>query len=208
MRRITNLSVGVRAWAGPVGGALFTVAWVVATPLQPGYGFWRDELSGLASLEARHAWVLLAGFVALAVGTAVFATVLPRRGRSLVLAAAAATVGVALFRRDCLTTAVCVRTGLPADADPSWHNHLHDMAAVIAYGCLVVAPFVLARGMGHLGRLTRAAGLAGAALAVLYVSKVLGPWNGLVQKLMVTAAIAWMTAVARRPPVNATGGAP
>ena len=52
----------VLGWLAVMGPIAFTIAWIVAEVLQDGYSLRRDYISELASLDARHAWIMITGF--------------------------------------------------------------------------------------------------------------------------------------------------
>jgi hypothetical membrane protein len=59
----------VLGWLAVTGPIAFTIAWIVAGVLQDGYSLRRDYISELAALDARHAWIMITGFLWLGVGT-------------------------------------------------------------------------------------------------------------------------------------------
>jgi Protein of unknown function (DUF998) len=199
----------VRAAAGIAGPVAFTAAWVASTLRQDGYDAAREQLSGLAAPDARDPWVMTTGFLTLGVSVVLFASALEdalggrRRagpGPMLVRLAGVGAVAAGVLRRD--------RMLLPPPGGPavpqSWVNDGHDLTSLLVYATLVAAPLVLARRLAaeeawrSLAGPTLATGLANLVLLGLFTSKVLEPWNGLVQRVAVTVPLAWTVVVAAR----------
>ena len=132
------------AAGGVAGPVLFTVAWVVGSLRQAGHSAAEVQLSGLAAEDARDPQIMMAGFVLLGAGTAVFGAGLGRvtaprsAGPWLVLLAGVASVAAGLFRRDHMLLAG------PGFAGGSWHNQVHDVVSGVAYGAMLAAPLALA----------------------------------------------------------------
>jgi len=181
---------------GVVGPVLFTMAWLAGSLRQSGHSMAEVQLSGLAADDARDPQIMVAGFVALGVCSIVFGVALgreiaPRRaGARLVVVAGVAAVAAGVFRRDHL-----LLTG-PGFAGESWHNQVHDVASGVAYGAMLVAPLVLARRFRDdpdwavLGRPVQLLALGSAVTLAVFASRVLEPWNGVVQRVAVTLALA------------------
>ena len=66
------------AAGGVAGPVLFTVAWMAGSLRQAGHSAAGVQLSGLAAEDARDPQIMIAGFVALGVGTMVFGAGLGR----------------------------------------------------------------------------------------------------------------------------------
>jgi hypothetical protein len=191
-------------WCGIAGPALFTVAWLVGSLRQSGHSMAEVQLSGLAADDARDPQIMMAGFIALGVCSIVFGTglsreIAPRRaGTRLVVVAGAAAVAAGVFRRDHL-----LLTG-PGFAGESWHNQVHDVASGVAYGAMLVAPLVLARRFRDdpdwavLSRPVQLLALGSAVTLAVFASRVLEPWNGVVQRVAVTLALAAEVLIAAR----------
>jgi hypothetical protein len=197
----------LRAACGLVGPAAFTAAWVASTLRQRGYSVAEEHLSGLAAPDARDPAVMIGGFLALGVCTTAFGsaleTALGGRGRAglapaLVRAAGIATVAAGLLRRDRMLLH-------PADAmggGQSWHNHGHDLASLAIYVSLIAAPPLLARRLrddprwAGLAPYAVATSAATTALLLLFWSRLVEPWNGVVQRAAVTVPLAAMAALA------------
>lgn len=211
-----------RAAAGVVGPAVFTTAWMVGGLRQSGYPVADEHISGLAALDADHPEWMIAGFLALGAGTAVFATELHRalggRGRAgaapwLLGAAGLAGVTAGVLRRD---TVLLQPPGRPPDWVQSWHNDGHDLAAGVAYAAGVLVPLLLARRFTGDPRWERwrgpAVGLAALQVALLaaFATDVDRPGNGLLQRLMVTVPQAVLVVMAlellRRTPAPVPDG--
>jgi hypothetical protein len=192
------------ALCGIVGPALFTVAWVVSSLRQTGHGAAEVQLSGLAAEDARDPQIMMAGFVALGACSVAFGAALGRvtaprsAGPWLVMAAGAATVAAGVFRRDHL-----LLVG-PGFAGESWHNQVHDVASGVAYGAMLAAPLVLGwRFRGNpdwaaVSRPVQVLALGSAVALAVFASRVIEPWNGVVQRIAVTLALSAEILVAAR----------
>jgi hypothetical protein len=103
--------------------------------------------------------------------------------------AGAAAVAAGVFRRDHL-----LLTG-PGFAGESWHNQVHDVVSGVAYGAMLVAPLVLARRFRSdpdwavVSRPVLLFALGSAVALVVFASRVVEPWNGVVQRMAVTLAL-------------------
>jgi hypothetical protein len=192
------------AAGGVAGPVLFTAAWVVGSLRQAGHSAAGVQLSGLAAEDARDPQIMMAGFVALGAGTAVFgaglgrATALRSAGPWLVLVAGAASIAAGLFRRDHVLLAG------PGFAGESWHNQVHDVVSGVAYRAMIAAPLVLARrwrgdpDWAVLSRPVRVLALVSAAALVVFASGIAGPYNGVVQRIAVTLPLTAEILIARR----------
>jgi hypothetical protein len=196
----------LRAACGLAGPVAFTAAWTASTVRQVGYSIAEGHLSGLAAPDARDPEIMIAGFVALGACTVAFASALEDalggrgragRGPLLVRIAGTATVAAGLLRRDQMLLH-------PPDAPggQSWHNHGHDLASLAIYATLIAAPLVLA---GRLRDHPRLAGVRPAAIAtsaasttllLLFWSRALEPWNGIVQRVAVSVPLVGMAVLA------------
>jgi hypothetical membrane protein len=192
------------ALGGVVGPALFTVAWVTGSLRQAGHPAAEIQLSGLAADDARDPQIMMAGFVVLGVcsigfGAALDRVISPRSaGPWLVVTAGVATVAAGLFRRDHL-----LLTG-PGFTGESWHNQVHDVASGVAYTAMLAAPLVLGLrfrrdpGWAPVSRPVLALALASAVTLAVFASRVVEPWNGVVQRAAVTLALAAEVLIAAR----------
>jgi protein-S-isoprenylcysteine O-methyltransferase Ste14 len=179
--------------AGPV---LFTAAWLASSLRQTGHSATEVQLSGLASDEARDPQIMVAGLVVLGVCSTGFGIALRRAlsprsaGAWLVVVAGAAAVAAGVFRRDHL---LLVGPGFGGE---SWHNQVHDVASGVAYGAMLAAPLVLAPRFRRdpdwavISRPVLVLALGSAAALAVFASQVVEPWNGLVQRVAVTLALA------------------
>ena len=204
------MSLGKLAACGGVAGPLlFTAAWVVSSLRQPGHPAADIQLSGLAAEDARDPQIMMAGFVVLGVCSIGFGaalrtvtgrTVAGRRsaGPWLVIAAGAAGIAAGAFRRDHM-----LLTG-PGFGGESWHNQVHDAVSVVAYAAMLAAPLALARRFradprwAVIARPLEVLALISAAALVLFASRAVEPWNGVVQRTSVTLALAAEALVAAR----------
>ena len=184
---------------------------IVAEVLQDGYNLRRDYISELAALDARHAWIMIAGFLVLGVGTVALGIGLAgaldgRLGRIGSILVALAGVGIivaGLARVDC-------RSGLAACAaridagDVSWHSATHELVSLLVYIVLVAAPLVIARAFSgdaawrDLSAYSITTGVVGLVLMVLLFSGVAGSWNGVVQRVFVTVLLLWIAILGAR----------
>jgi hypothetical protein len=171
---------------------LFTVAWVISSLRQTRHSKGEVQLSGLAADDARDPQIMMAGFGVLGAGSVVFGAGLGRvtapraAGPWLVAVAGAASVAAGAFRRDYM-----LLTG-PGFAGESWHNQVHDAVSGVAYGAMLAAPVVLGRRFRDdpdwavLSRPVQVLALAGAGAFAVFVSRIAGPYNGVVQRIAVT----------------------
>jgi Protein of unknown function (DUF998) len=192
------------ALAGVVGPALFTAAWVAGSMRQAGQPAAEIQLSGLAADDARNPQIMMAGFVVLGVCSAGFGAALDRvisprsAGPWLIVTAGVATVAAGLFRRDHL-----LLTG-PGFTGESWHNQVHDVASGVAYGAMLAAPLVLGRRFrkdpdwAAVSRPVLVLALGSAVALAVFASRVMEPWNGVVQRAAVTLALAAEVVIAVR----------
>ncbi len=188
----------LRLWAvcGLAGPALFTLAWVVSSLRQTGHAATSVQLSGLAAVDARDPQIMIAGFVGLGACSVAFGAALGRldaagsAGPWLVTCAGAATVVAGVFRRDHM---LLIGPGFSGE---SWHNQAHDVASGLAYAMMIAAPPVLAwrfhrePDWAALSSPLQVLTLISAASLALFASRSAAPWNGTVQRLAVTLALA------------------
>lgn len=192
------------ALCGVAGPLLFTAAWVAGSLRQSGHGAAEVQLSGLAADDARDAQIMVAGFVVLGLCSIAFGAALGRvtaprsAGPWLVVVAGAAAVAAGVFRRDHL-----LLVG-PGFAGESWHNQVHDVASGVAYGAMLAAPLVLARRFRNepewaiVGRPVQVLALGSAIALAVFASRVVEPWNGVVQRIAVTLALSAEVLIAGR----------
>jgi hypothetical protein len=195
----------LRALGGIVGPAAFTAAWAVSTARQDGYSIKDEHISGLAAPDARDPAVMIAGFLVLGAGTIAAGSAIEDAlggweragwGPRLIQVSGMAGLLAGVLRRDRMLLS-------PPDGieGQSWRNDGHDVAAGVVYLCLVAAPIALAarfRDDPVWGQLITPAVVASAmtlaALAV-FASQRLEPWNGIVQRAMVTLPGAGLAAL-------------
>ena len=114
------------------------------------------------------------------------------------MAAGAAAVAAGLLRRDHM-----LLVG-PGFAGESWHNQAHDIVSGVAYTAMIAGPIALARRFradpfwSVLRPAMLALALVSATTLVLFASRVLEPWNGIVQRIAVTLPLAAETLAAVR----------
>ncbi|HUL28575.1 MAG TPA: DUF998 domain-containing protein [Streptosporangiaceae bacterium] len=192
------------ALAGVAGPVLFTVAWVAGSLRQAGHCPAGIQLSGLAAEDARDPQIMISGFVVLGVCSigfgAALARVTPPRsaGPWLVVVAGAAAVAAGVFRRDHM-----LLTG-PGFTGESWHNQVHDLASGVAYGAMLAAPLLLGRRFradprwAAIGRPVQVLALASGVALAVFASRVVEPWNGVLQRSAVTLALAAEVVIALR----------
>ena len=180
------------AAGGVAGPVLFTVAWVAGSLRQAGHSAAGVQLSGLAAEDARNPQIMMAGFVVLGAGTAVFGAGL---GRVTAPRSAWPVAGPAGGSRERCRRVVPARShaaGGPGFAGESWHNQVHDVVSGVAYGAMLAAPLVLARrwrgdpDWAVLSRPVQVLALASAAALAVFASRIAGPYNGVVQRIAVT----------------------
>lgn len=202
------------AWGGVAGPLAFTAAWAVSS-LRQGQPATRVQLSGLAAEDAKDPQVMIAGFIVLGVCSVGFGAALrqsaPRQsalgrrsaglgsaGPWLVMVGGAAAVAAGVFRRD------RVLLSGPGFAGESWHNQVHDVVSVVAYAAMLIAPLVLARrfradpGWAVITRPVQALTLASAAALAVFASPAVKDWDGTLQRIAVTLALAAEALMAAR----------
>ncbi len=192
------------AWCGVAGPVLFTAAWAAGSLRQAGHSAAEVQLSGLAAEDARDPQIMVAGFVVLGVcsigfGIALRRALSPRAvGAWLIVVAGAAAVAAGVFRRDHL---LLVGPGFSGE---SWHNQVHDVVSGVAYGAMLAAPLVLARRFHSdpdwavVSRPVQVLALGSAVALVVFASRVVDPWNGVVQRVAVTLALGTEVLIAAR----------
>jgi len=192
------------ASCGLAGPVLFTAAWAASSLRQSGYSATSVQLSGLAAMDARDPQIMMAGFIVLGGCSIAFGAALGRVAAVgpaepwLIKTAGATTVAAGLFRRDHM-----LLVG-PGFAGESWHNQVHDLVSGVAYAAMIAAPLMLARRFrgvpdwAGLSRPLQGLALTSAAALALFASRAAAPWNGAVQRVAVTLALAAMALVATR----------
>ena len=200
--------LGTCAFAGPV---IFTAAWLVAWPLQDHYSPRREDISALAALDAQYPWIMMLGFMALAVGTialglGLMGAVPGRSGKagSILVLLAGVGLGVAgLARNDCSSELAACKASEEA-GNLSWHHQVHDLVSLVIFLALIAAPLVLARGFGQarewrdLRTYSLLSGVLTLALLVLFVTGAIDGWNGIVQRIFVAVPWIWIAVLGLR----------
>jgi hypothetical membrane protein len=200
--------LGTCAFAGPV---IFTAAWLVAWPLQDHYSPRREDISALAALDAQDPWIMMLGFMALAVGTialglGLMGAVPGRSGKagSILVLLAGVGLGVAgLARNDCSSELAACKASEEA-GNLSWHHQVHDLVSLVIFLALIAAPLVLARGFGQarewrdLRTYSLLTGVLTLALLVLYGTGAIDRWNGIVQRIFVAVPWIWIAVLGLR----------
>jgi Protein of unknown function (DUF998) len=190
-------------YAGIAGPVLFTAAWAAGMLRQAGHTPAEVQLSGLAAEDANDPQIMMAGFVVLgtcSIGLgAALARAMPRSpGPWLVVVAGAATVAAGVFRRDHM---LLISPGFTGE---SWHNQVHDIVSGVAYTAMLTAPLALARRFrrdprwGSVARPVAVLTCASAATMLVFASRVIEPWNGVVQRVAVSLALGAEVLVAAR----------
>jgi hypothetical membrane protein len=194
----------IGAAAGVAGPAAFTLAWVTGSLRQPDLSFSAPQISGLAAENATDPWLMIGGFVvlggcavgfggALAAGLGGYRAAGP--GPALIQAAGVLAIAAGLLRRD----HVLLTTG-----PESWHNHAHDAVSAASYVLLVTGPLALAWRLRRdsywrpLAVPLAAAGVASAALLVVFYATPHDSWDGTLQRIAVSLPLAAVATVAVR----------
>ena len=192
------------AAGGVAGPVLFTVAWVAGSLRQAGYSAAEVQLSGLAAEDARDPQIMMADFVVLGAGTVVFGAEL---GRVAAPRSAWPVAGPGGGRGQCCRRVVPPRShaaGRPGFAGESWHNQVHDVVSGVAYGAMLAAPLVLAQrwrddpDWASVSRPVQVLALVSAVALAVFGSRIAGPYNGVVQRIAVTLALAAEILIAGR----------
>ncbi len=175
----------------------------------------REAISALAALDSPHAWVMILGFVAAAVGLVCRRSrpspAGPDAGRpasapGIVVAAGCSSASPGFAREDCSDQlATCKDFGEAVHASGSYW--LHNYASLLAFVLLIVAFFLL----GRTSRFVGVACLVGLALLVVTPAFVADSY-GLVQRVFVAVLFGWpvlagLLAVRDRP-VRTSGDTP
>jgi hypothetical protein len=195
--------------AGIAGPAAFTAAWIVSGQRQDGYSVRNEHISGLAAPDARNPEVLMTGFIVMGVATIGFAAALRERlggreaglGPYLLGVTGLGAIAAGLLRRDHM---LLHPLDEPPDWEQSWRNDGHDLAAGVIYTTSVAAPLLLARRLARDPQLAPMVPLglgvsAGSlALMAVFATQVDRRGNGIVQRVMVSLPMAFMSALAWR----------
>ncbi len=195
----------LRALGGIVGPAAFTAAWALSASRQPGYSIREEHISGLAAPDARNPELMVTGFLVLGACTIAAGSALEDAlggweragwGPRLIQASGMAGLAAGLLRRDRM-----LLTRPEGVDDQSWKNDGHDLAAGVVYVCLIAAPIALAARFRDdpLWQHLVIPAVAGSAVTltslVVFASGAISPWNGIVQRTMVTLPGAGLAAL-------------
>jgi hypothetical membrane protein len=191
------------AVAGPV---VFSAAWLVAWAAQDRYSPRREDISALAALDAQQPWIMVGGFLALAVGLvalgagllrAVAGGRVARVGALLVLLAGLGILVAGIARNDCSSELAACRARIDA-GDVSWHHGVHDAVSGLVFLALGVAQLVLARAFRRdpswrdLRAYSIVSGILTLALLALFGTGAIDGWNGLVQRIFLAVPLVWI----------------
>jgi hypothetical protein len=195
------LAQRLRALAGIAGPLAFTGAWVASTLRQEGYSIAEEHLSGLAAPDARLPHLMTGAFLVLGGSTVVLAEELEDAlggaeraglGPTFVAVGGWSTILAGLLRRDRMLLR------LPGEVEPprpSWRNEGHDAASAAIYVSSLAAPLLLARRFRDdpewedLVVPCYVSAGASVLLLALFASRVVEPWNGVVQRAMVSVPL-------------------
>jgi hypothetical membrane protein len=151
---------------------------------------------------------MIAGLVVTGLLVAAFAYVLHRgvrrgsaAGPALVALCGLGIVALGLLRNDCSTMTEACEARVAAGT-VSWQHTAHDVVSVPVFVAAVAAPIVLARrfradpSWRPLARFSAAAALVLGALFTLGGIEATAEWNGVVQRIAVSAAFLWLEVAA------------
>jgi hypothetical membrane protein len=207
------------SWPAPaivaiVGFGAFTLSIAAAGALYPGYSHVREGISALAATDSPSAWIMIAGFLALAVATVstgvtlwvrLRTTIAGRIGAALVVLAGFGMVVAALARQDC-SDARAACAAAESAGTVSGHHVIHQLGSLAVFLVLTIALSVLARGLrknrawAHLALPTRLAGLAAFAGIAILVTVGFGAVEGLVERAVITLLFGLPIVLAALPP--------
>jgi hypothetical protein len=189
---------------------VFTAAWVVAEHVQGGYDARREDISALAARTAEHPWLMMAGFVTSGLLLSAFAFALHHGvsrgsivGPLLVILCGLGVVALGLLRNDCSSLTEECEARIAA-GKVSWQHSAHDLLSGPVFAAAAAAPLVLALRFRADPRWRALAPFSAAAAPVLAVLFALGgieaarSWNGVIQRVAVSAALLWLEVAALR----------
>jgi hypothetical membrane protein len=196
-------------WGGMAGiaaGVVYTVGWVLAGLVEPGYEWARQDISDLTAATAENPWVLRVAETLGGVLLLVFALVLygavadrwsGRIGAGLLTLFAAVQVAVgAYLHLDCSLAVEACRS-----AEHTTRHEVHEVLSGLSFLALLVAIFSLARRFHRddawrpLGTVTLIAAGALVAFLVLYMVLARQPGGGVAQRLAITTVFVWIGVV-------------
>ncbi|OHV35660.1 MULTISPECIES: DUF998 domain-containing protein [Pseudofrankia] len=196
---------------GALAVGTFVVDAIVVGLLNPGYNPVREGVSALAATNADYAWLMIAGFLAQAVGLVCTGVLLWRRvGRGKAGRAAAVLVtltgaGMAvagLARQDCSER---LSSCIDYDDAPlaSTHFWVHQYVSMALFLGLIVALFLLARalrrdsGRAHLAVPTRFVAIyCLLTVAAVFIGEIGNAYYGLFQRVFTLLVFGWPVVVA------------
>lgn len=202
----------VEWWTGAAGIAaavVFTIGWIVAGLLEPGYDWARQDISDLTAATAETPWVLRAAETVSGALLLVFALGLygavgdrwsGRIGAALLALFAAVQVAVgAYLHLDCsLADPVC------RSAEHTTRHGLHEALSGVSFLALLIALFSLAYRFHRdlswrpLGKASIVAAVATVAFLVLYMALQWEPGGGIAQRLAITTIFGWIAVMGYR----------
>jgi hypothetical membrane protein len=194
--------LGRLAMLGPIA---FTAAWLIAGVAEDEYFVRREDISALAAIDAQYPWIMITGFLLLALGCVALALGLAsaiagwsaRIGSLLLLIAGLGLAVAGLARNDCSSELQACAARVEAGI-VSWHHVLHDNVSLLIFLSLVAAPLVLARafhrtdGWRDLRLYSMATGLLTLVLLILYVTASGRSEIGLVERIFVSVPFLWI----------------
>jgi hypothetical protein len=202
----------VEWWIGGTGIAaavVFTLGWIVAGLLEPGYDWARQDVSDLTAATAENPWVFRAAETVAATLLLIFALGLwgavsdrwsGRLGAALLALFAAVQVAVAAYLHlDCSLAVPACRS-----AEHTTRHQLHEALSAVSFHRALVAIFSLARRFHRdfawqpLVRVSLIADAATVAFLVLYMPLHWEPGGGIVQRLAITTVFGWIAAMGYR----------
>ena len=182
-RSSSRRSLALGGVVGPVG---FVAAWAAGAVLSDHLSPVHDAISRLAAIGANTRPLMSAGFVAFGLGVPIYAAalrqVVPGPAWITATVTGLATIGVALTPLD----------------HSSVVDSLHAALAVLGYVTLAATPLLAYRPLMRSGhrRLARAGAIAGAISGTSLLLSSIGDWNGLFQRIGLTAGDVWLVASA------------
>ena len=205
---ITNRKLTLLGVLGPVG---FLGAWLIGGLLDSGHSWLYWHGSDLASRQAEHPAIMVAGFLCMgmcllvasvAVQRSIHGTRLRNLATALMIVAALGIFCSGIAREDCAEGTAACRVLVDA-GDVSTQHQLHNLFAIPVLLALAALPFVTGWRMRHdpewrkFARISFAAGAATVAGIIAFGSEVF-EWNGIVQLLLIATAFGWIAAVSLR----------
>ena len=212
-----NAFTRLAAVCGLASAVLFTVAWSVAGILEDHYDNLRQDVSDFGALTATHPLpynvaVSIHGALAVALAAGLFVAL--GRGWTAWLGSLALGVfGVGdfldgLLREDCSPSGnKACRAAMDA-GNASWHHQAHDLESLFTILAVVIAPILLAFAFRQRERWRDlfiwslfAAAVAFVAIAwyaVLFSAQDGSAYSGLLQRVAIVAAMAWLFVVSWR----------